>query len=397
MMKLNTFTAFLSVLILFGCATQSSNNFPPFEPTPIGQASENVEYILKTDNLLVIADASSSTAAPYEGGGFQSTSEVSKFDAGQELLRRINQTIPEDVGLNAGLRSFGFGPCTSWQFTKLNMPVSPYSPSSFASALQDLGCNSGGSPMHKALEAAGNDLAAAEGNSGILIVSAGHQLDADPIPAARKLKQQYGDRLCIYTIFVGNEASQAGRRRMYDLATIGECGFAVNAADIAASPAMADYVKKVLFIEQPIAQQALQDTDGDGVADYEDECNKTPDGAKVNKQGCWAYHGVFFDFDKSVIKPEYYDLFDNAVLVMEANPNLQVQIEGHTDSIGSESYNQKLSERRAKAVKDFIVGKGISADRMTTVGFGESHPIKDNHFEEGRSYNRRVEFEITAR
>ena len=82
---------------------------------------------------------------------------------------------------------------------------------------------------------------------------------------------------------------------------------------------------------------------------------------------------------------------------MELNPGLKVQIEGHTDSIGSKEYNQKLSDRRAQAVKEYMVNKGVSASRMTTKGMGESDPIADNHTEEGRAYNRRVEYEIISR
>ena len=379
MMPIKYLTALLTSLMLAGCATKSINNFPAFQATPLGHKSTHTNYILKTDNLLVISDISLSTNAVYEGGGFQEQSSVSKFDAGQELLRRINLTIPENVGLNAGIRSFGFGPCTAWGFSKLNLAVSNYSTSSFASGLDSITCNSGGSPMHKALEAASDDLAATVGNSAIVIISAGHQLDASPFSAAKMLKQKYGDRLCIYTVWVGNEASKGGRNLMLKLANIGGCGFATSAADIAASPDMADFVERVLFTKASAATKAKAspfDSDADGVADYKDKCPQTPAGAKVDIDGCWAYHGVFFDFDKATIKPEYHDLFENAVQVMKNNPTLRVQIEGHTDSIGPASYNLKLSERRAQAVKAYMVNKGISPARITTQGFGEIDPVK---------------------
>jgi OOP family OmpA-OmpF porin len=161
---------------------------------------------------------------------------------------------------------------------------------------------------------------------------------------------------------------------------------------------MANYVERVLYSKSKIkANVGVLDSDGDGVPDYQDKCPDTPKGAKVDKDGCWAYHGVFFDFDKATIKPEYHGLFENAVHVMNINPGLEVQIEGHTDSIGSAAYNQKLSERRAKSVKNHLVEKGVSASRMTTKGFGESDPITGNDTASGRAYNRRVEFEITHR
>ena len=389
-------TAFLAGLALSGCATQAVNNFQPFQATPINTHSDTTKYTLKTDNLLVIVDASKSTGAVYQGPGFPDQTSATKFEVGQELLRRMNQTIPDSTALNAGIRSFGFGPCTSWGFTKLNLPVSDYSTASFATGLETLTCSSGGSPMHKALEAASGDLASATGNKAVLIISAGHQLDTSPIPAARALKDQYGDKLCIYTIWVGNEEGKAGLNIMQQLSNIGSCGFSTSADEIASSAAMADYVERLLYSTSPIKAKPL-DSDGDGVPDYADKCPDTPKGAKVDKDGCWSYHGVFFDFDQSTIKPEFHDLFENAVHVMNINPSLEVEIEGHTDSMGSVEYNQKLSERRAQAVKDYMVNKGISASRMTTKGFGKSDPIANNDTEEGRAYNRRVEYEIKRR
>ena len=386
----------LTGLALTGCATQSTNTFQPFQPTPIDITSGTVKYTQKTDNLLVIMDASSSKSAVYEGTEFPGQSEPTKFSVSRELLSRINKTIPDTIKLNAGIRSFGFGPCTSWQFTKQNLAVSPYSTSAFASGIDSLTCSSGGSPMHRALQEASTDLSATTGNNAVLIISAGYQLDTSPVPAAKALKAQYGDRLCIYTIWIGNEQDKPGRHLLQQLTNLGGCGFATSAADIASSPDMADFVERVLFTKGPAAS-SIKDTDGDGVPDYKDKCPNTPKGAIVDKDGCWAYHGVFFDFDKYDIKPEFHDLFQNAVKVMNLNPGLEVQIEGHTDSIGSVEYNQKLSDRRAQAVKDYMVNKGVSASRMTTKGFGESDPIADNHTEEGRAYNRRVEYEIIKR
>jgi outer membrane protein OmpA-like peptidoglycan-associated protein len=102
-------------------------------------------------------------------------------------------------------------------------------------------------------------------------------------------------------------------------------------------------------------------------------------------------HGPQFDFDKATLKPDGKALVDNAVKVMKDKPDLKVSVEGHTDSIGSEAYNQKLSERRAKSVRDYMVSQGIDASRITTRGFGKSKPVASNDTAEGRADNRRVE------
>jgi len=101
---------------------------------------------------------------------------------------------------------------------------------------------------------------------------------------------------------------------------------------------------------------------------------------------------VEFDFDKSTIKKGYYDDIDSLVQVMKDYPDLNVVIEGHTDSVGSNAYNKKLSQRRAESVKKYMVEKGgIDANRLKAQGFGEEKPIASNKTKEGRQQNRRVE------
>ena len=103
---------------------------------------------------------------------------------------------------------------------------------------------------------------------------------------------------------------------------------------------------------------------------------------------------VLFDFDKSVIKPEGKARLDDLVSKI-SGINLEVVIAiGHTDSIGSDAYNQKLSVRRAESVKAYMVSKGIAANRIYTEGKGEKQPVASNKTKDGRAKNRRVEIEV---
>ncbi|MBK5207182.1 MAG: OmpA family protein [Polaromonas sp.] len=105
---------------------------------------------------------------------------------------------------------------------------------------------------------------------------------------------------------------------------------------------------------------------------------------------------AFFDFDKSVIKPEGKAKLDDLVGKIK-DINLEVIIAvGHTDSIGSDAYNQKLSIRRSEAVKAYLVSKGIEKNRVYTEGKGEKQPVADNRTAEGRAKNRRVEIEVVG-
>jgi outer membrane protein OmpA-like peptidoglycan-associated protein len=101
-----------------------------------------------------------------------------------------------------------------------------------------------------------------------------------------------------------------------------------------------------------------------------------------------------FDFDKSYIKPAFQPSLDKLATVMIKYNRSEVTIIGHTDSIGSDAYNQRLSEDRARAVKDYLVSRGVAASRMTIVGRGESEPRDTNSTEAGRQLNRRVEILI---
>ena len=105
---------------------------------------------------------------------------------------------------------------------------------------------------------------------------------------------------------------------------------------------------------------------------------------------------AFFDFDKAVLKPEGKAKLDDLVSKVQGI-NLEVIVAvGHTDSVGSDAYNQKLSERRAQAVKAYLESKGIDKSRVYTEGKGEKQPVADNKTKDGRAKNRRVEIEVVG-
>ena len=134
------------------------------------------------------------------------------------------------------------------------------------------------------------------------------------------------------------------------------------------------------------------DSDGDGVPDYRDRCPGTPRGALVDERGCWVIGDTLFDFDKYVIKPQYYPLLDQIISVLKKNPSLNVEIEGHTDNFGSQAYNQILSHRRANAIMNYLIQGGIDKRCLSAVGCDFSRPRASNETEEGRALNRRVQF-----
>ena len=171
------------------------------------------------------------------------------------------------------------------------------------------------------------------------------------------------------------------------------------------------------------AQGCELDGDGDGVVDALDKCPTTPAGRKVNAEGCeldtdsdgdgivdradkcptvfaktadgcpppLVLEGVNFDNNEAVLRLDAYPILDEAVKGLKVWGDVTVEVAGHTDSVGSDDHNMDLSQRRAEAVRAYLIGKGIAADRLVAKGYGETQPVADNATAEGRFKNRRVE------
>ena len=143
-----------------------------------------------------------------------------------------------------------------------------------------------------------------------------------------------------------------------------------------------------------------KDEDGDGVPDGCDECPGTPKGVEVDEVGCpkcdlSKLEGITFRFDKSDIIPEPNPILDMAVdIIKSCTMTKKIEIDGHTDWIGSDAYNMKLGMRRAESVKKYLVDHGVPETELVTKSFGESKPITTNETTEGRAMNRRIEFHI---
>lgn len=143
------------------------------------------------------------------------------------------------------------------------------------------------------------------------------------------------------------------------------------------------------------------DSDGDGVHDGIDACPNTPRGTPVDARGCpqagqtlLRLEGVNFAYDSATLTSEAQTILDQAVTVLRDNAAVRVRVEGHTDSRGSEQYNQSLSERRAQAVVDYLVGRGVAGTQLQAQGFGESRPVAPNDSDANMARNRRVDFVV---
>ena len=154
----------------------------------------------------------------------------------------------------------------------------------------------------------------------------------------------------------------------------------------------------------------VEDSDGDGVPDDKDHCPDTPRGTKVDASGCVlvaaapaapalipekkksiVLEGVNFDTNSSHLKPESASTLDRVAEGLKENPDVRVEVGGHTDSQGNDAHNMQLSRDRANSVKAYLIGKGVPAKQLQAKGYGETKPIADNKTADGRARNRRVE------
>lgn len=379
-------------LLFTGCATQKKTA-PKFTAVDLNPTLQDGAYVQKVDNFVVILDKSGSMKDLYNGH--------KKLDYAKCTVSRMNQTIP-NLNMTGSLRAFGRFSIFCKQFTQNLWGPASYIKSDLEAGLEKVGFSVGESPLNQALDAAGKDLASAQGNIALIIFT-----DADKetmnYEAVRKsamgLKSRYGSRLCIYTVQIGDDPE--GKKLLQQVAEEGKCGFYTKADQISSNQDMADFVQKVFLKKAPPKPEVVEevvekkvvilDSDGDGVPDNLDKCPNTPKGAKVNTFGCWVLEDVLFDFDKYNIKSQYHQFLDEAAAVFQKNPSLKVVVEGHTDNIGPAAYNMRLSLKRAHSVMNYLISKGIAKDRLSAKGYGFTRPISTNTTRSGRALNRRVE------
>jgi len=358
MRKWKVLLCLMGLVLLAACGTKQANL-----PHDGGDLAAKLKqgYVQKVDTALFMLDASSTMFDGYEG--------VQKFSTAQNLLLRMNSAIA-GLKLDSGLIVFGPSTGPNLRDSNLVYGMKAHNAADFAKTV--MATKIGGlTPLAKPLTGGIDALKNSKGRIAVILVSDGLDTNsADPVKAATELKKSYGDRICIYTVLIGNDPK--GKATMEGIAKASGCGFATTADTLSSGKELASFLEKV-FLEKAAAKPA-------------------PVAAPAPER--IVLRGINFDFDKAIIKPEFMPVLDVAQGILKERPDLKVVIEGHTCSMGTDAYNQKLSERRAKAVYDYLVKKGVNAAKLSTVGLGEAQPMADNTTESGRELNRRVEFKL---
>ena len=392
----------IAALLLSGCAVrQPDRPIPDFNPTVFNSN----DYVSSVDNFLIILDVSSSMDDKFRGNR--------KSLIAREIVKRLSLTLPE-LGQTAGLRIFGHRLQIFYKPTVLLYGMEKYTRTGLNETSGMITKAGGTSPMDLALTEAGQDFKGLSGQTAVIIITDGRrQVGLNPVETLAaalalkdQLKNQLEGELCFYPVLIAE--NEDGMALMDEIARFGECGFVSNSDNLLTGAGMAAFVRAALLTEKPMA---TKDSDNDGVTDDLDKCPGTPKGVKVAANGClpvakaavlpivemlnskggWVVDEAYFEFDKAIVKPEAFDFLDRIAEFLKTNPEISIKIQGHTDSVGTKAYNDILSLQRARAVKNYLIEKGIENHRLFSQGFGYSKPRESNKTGKGCALNRRVE------
>lgn len=365
----------LALVFLSACATQkASQGIMAVDLNPKLQSNQLVQ---KVDAFEVIFDSSWTMNDGITGG--------TKMSQEKALLDLFDRTIP-NLKLNAAERAFGqftaFGDATS----KLVYGPTEYAKGGLTQAAAPLK-GYGFSPLDAALDGATADLKSQSGQLAVIAFSDGEDMEKfDPVAAAQRMKSAYGDRICIYTVHLGDNAN--GRKIMQKVADAGACGFMVKAADIASPAGMADFVEKV-FLKAYVAPPPKVEEPKPVVQEVKPQAQEAPKVVEAEPEAITL--NIQFATGKWNIQKKYHNEIKRVSDYMTKYPDTKAVIEGHTDNVGKAAANLKLSKNRANSVKKYLVSKfKIKASRLEAVGYGEEKPIASNKTKEGRQKNRRV-------
>jgi outer membrane protein OmpA-like peptidoglycan-associated protein len=400
MKKIGYGLIFLSMFfILFtGCAT--------FKPVDVNPGIRSGQIVQKTNNFVVLFDKSASMNDLHHKPQF--VDNPTRLMYGKETTNNMITTIP-DVQMDAGLRIFWAGK------TDLIYGMTQLNKVDYTKAVNSIEMVNGGTPLELAITQAGNDLRGSQGNSALIIVSdfSGSPMKGDVkniddinndavMAAITKVNAEYGDKLCVYAIQLAY--TQTGKDLSEQIVQNVAGGYNVNADKLATPEAMAFFVEKVIsgncnryqqYVAKPVEKVVF-------VADEPVEQEKVVAAVASEKVIILAFEDIHFDFDKATLKPEAQAILKRNIQMLKDNPNAKVRIAGYSSAAGTDVYNQKLSERRATAVKEYLISEGIiTPTRLTTIGYGETDPAMyeaapKEIYSKAAKANMRVLFEIVV-
>lgn len=323
-----------------------------------------------------------------------SGSEESLFPDAKATLESIVGVMPDGT-YSAGHVHFG-------GFNREATGMAAFNRSTLAAAAKNATWIEGTTPIADVLTTdVGGLIGGSAGRAAVVLISDGRATDYagrdgvsdGAVAAAQALATGRSGETCFHTIQTGDDP--AGAATLQAIANVSSCGSFRNASTLASASALQQFSRDAYLGAAAAPVAVVGDADGDGVLDPADACPGTLKGARVDGRGCWTLQGLQFAVGSAEIDRRYTTMLNEAIDVLKANPGVNISIDGHTDSDGSDAYNQSLSQRRADSVhKYFETEGGIPDGRFVSKGYGESMPAAPNDSAANKAINRRVELTI---
>lgn len=333
--------------------------------TPVATQVEPVDvtaYAPKVDSFIVLLDTSGSMKNDAEGRP--------KIYSAEDFVASFNSAVPP-LDFKAGMVTYGkgsTGTCIGYGVATTIYGLAPYNAADFGGALGAIECAASTTPIAAAIDATTEMLVEEVGPIALIIVSDFNWNEPAAVEAAvAKLKAQHGNNVCLHTVKVGDDA--VGAEIISSITDVSGCDSAARSGDFASGAAISNYVAQTLLerLELPL---------------------------QYEKYVISAL--TLFDFNKTILKEQGKSELQNlAARINSKGASVKdIDVIGHTDSVGSDAYNQRLSVRRAAVVRNYLVRQGVDPRLIDVIGEGERQPVANNETAEGRARNRRVEVHV---
>jgi OOP family OmpA-OmpF porin len=404
-----------------------------------------MDLVPKIDNFIFLVDSSGSMGWEYKDSG------KTKIVLAKEILSQLNRHIPE-LGYISSLNTLAP--------LKTYAEPAVYNTMSYGQAIDTIptdiltwGFMGNPTPLGESITAMSSTIECTPDSKALILISdGGNNQGTDPVQAARALYEKHHPNLCIHVISLAETAKN--QKLLDEIASLNACSESTTFEELQNQDNRAAFVQEVFYdIAADSDQDGVSDikdqcpgtplgvavdakgcpfdSDGDGVFDYMDECPDTPAGVQVDYVGCpldtdgdgvpdyldacpetpadFAVDAqgcplpitidleLEFDLNKADIKQKYHHRLEEVAMFLIHHPGVTAVVEGHTDSQGAASYNQKLSKERAQSVVTYLNEKfGVDPSIIQALGYGEERPIATNDTADGRQKNRRVVVVITG-
>jgi len=356
------FLGIVSAILLVGALTAESGDKVVEQIRAAYSGNKEIRVTPKIDNFIILLDQSGSMFIKDQG------KTQAKAEMAKNLMTALNERVPE-LGYKGSLAVFSPG--------RTLIGPTEYKREMFKETIEGLPATGrvfgNQTPLGDAILELDGALGKTAGKTAVLIVSDGEKnIGRDALQAARTMHEKYPD-VCFHAISFSED--EKGRATLKGISQLGDCLY-IEASELSEDPAVADRLAKDIFYTVEVREVVEEVVAVEAAA-------VIPEAIELDT--------ITFDFNKYELSPEAKMNLDENLQKLNDQPNLSIVIKGHADSTGPEDYNQKLSERRAQAVYDYFTSRGVSPERMQTLGYGEAQPVADNSTAQGRALNRRAE------